>query len=73
MADVYVHADVAERDRIGDGVVTFNARLADDPFAVGESREFDIRIAFPPLLCVYFLVDITSRQVRVTRVIRYGK
>ena len=73
LADLYVHADSAERDRIGDGVAAFNSRLADDPFAVGESREYDFRIAFPPLLCVYFRVDVSSRQVRVTRVIRYGK
>ena len=73
LADIYVHAEVVERDRIGDGVAAFNSRVADDPFAVGESRDYDFRIAFPPLLCVYFRVSVSDRQVRVTRVTRYGK
>ena len=73
LADIYVSADVAERDRIAGGVAAFNACLAEDPFAVGESRQFDIRIAFPSRLCVYFRVDVPTRQVRVTRVTRYGK
>jgi len=73
LADIYVSVGSDERDRIAGGVAAFNARLADDPFAVGESRQFDIRIAFPSLLCVYFRVDVPNRQVRVTRVTRYGK
>ena len=68
-----VNADTAERDRIAFGVEAFNSGLAGDPLALGESREYDIRIAFPPLLCVHFRVNVSDRQVRVTRVTRYGK
>ena len=73
LADIYVNADTAERDRIAGGVEAFNSGLAGDPLALGESREYDIRIAFPPLLCVHFRVNVSDRRVRVTRVTRYGK
>ena len=73
LADIYVGVNNDERDRIGGGVAALNTRLADDPLAVGESRDYDFRIAFPSLLCVHFRVDVPHRQVRVTRVVRYGK
>ena len=55
------------------GVESFNARLASGPLSIGESRGEGYRVAFLPLLMVYFHVDELNRQVRVTDVIRYGR
>ncbi len=73
LADICVSADGEERDRIADGLKTFNAHLASDPLGLGESREIGFRVAFPPLLAVYFWVDKSTREVRVMNLIRYGK
>lgn len=72
LAELYVTAGVAERGRMADGIERFNVQLAADPLAVGESRDDDLRVSFPPLLCVYFFVDEVSRVVRVTKINRYG-
>lgn len=73
LAAVYVAADVPTRDRMAAGVEQFNARLAADPLGMGESRVGWYRIAFPPLLQVYYHVDAANRRVRVVDVIRYGR
>lgn len=73
LAAIYVTAPPAERDRMAAGVELFNARLSLDPLGVGESRVGGFRVAFPPLLRVYFHVDEAARRVRVTDVVRYGR
>jgi hypothetical protein len=73
LAEIYVAADMSERDRMATGVEAFNARLASDPLDVGESRVGGYRVAFPPLLRVYFHVDEGMHQARVLDVIRYGR
>ena len=73
LAAIYVAADPAERDRMGAGVESFNARLAVDPLEVGESRSGGYRVAFPSLLEVYFHVNVAMRRVQVTDVTRYGR
>lgn len=72
LAELYVAASDLQRQAMADGVEQFNDRLAADPFEVGESRDDDLRVAFPPLLCVYFQVDKVRRIVRVATVTRYG-
>ena len=73
LANIYVAANAAERERMAAGVEAFNAQLAVDPLDVGESRVGGYRVAFPPLLKVSFHVDESNRRVRVTDVIRYGR
>ncbi len=73
LAEIYVAADASERDRMAAGVEAFNARIAADPLEVGESRFGGYRVAFPPLLRVYFHVDESTRRVRVMEVTRYGR
>ena len=73
LAEVYVNETAAQRERIAAGVESFNKRLADDPFDVGESRAGGYRVAFPPLLRVSLHVDKEARRVQVVGVIRYGK
>jgi plasmid stabilization system protein ParE len=73
LAAIYVAADVPDRDRMAVGVEQFNARLASDPLGIGESRPGGYRVAFPPLLRVYYHVDEATRRVRVVDVIRYGR
>ncbi len=72
LAEFYVVADPADRDRMGVGVEQFNEQLAADPLGVGESRMGGYRMAFPPLLHVYFRVDSVERVVWITRLNRYG-
>ncbi len=72
LATLYVAADRRERDEMAAGVAAFNAQLASDPMGVGESRSGGRRVAFPPLLCVFFRVDYADRRVWVTHVSRYG-
>lgn len=73
LAEIYVAADSSERDRIASGVEAFNARLASAPLDEGESRMGGYRVAFPPLLRVYFRVDERTHRVRVADVTRYGR
>ena len=70
LADIYVAAEVDERERMAAGIEALNARLADDPSDVGESRVGGYRVAFTPLLRVSFHVDPVRRQVRVTDLVR---
>jgi hypothetical protein len=73
VAEIYVALEGPDRDRMASGIEAFDARLAADPFDVGESRAGGFRVAFPPLLEVVFHIDEATRQVRVTDVARYGK
>jgi hypothetical protein len=73
LADLYVTADVPERERIARGVQGLNRRLKDEPYEVGESRDDRFRIAFPPLLAVVFEVDESKQLVRIVSVNRYGR
>ena len=72
LADIYVSATGPERDRMASGIEAFNGRLARDPFDVGESRSGGNRLAFIPLLMVWFNVNKTTRRIVVTGVARYG-
>ena len=65
--------DAPNRDRIASAVEAFNNRLASDSLAIGESRGGGYRVAFLPLLMVYFHVDDMTHQVRVTDISRYGR
>ncbi len=73
LADTYLAATVAERERMAAGVEALNARLRDNPEDEGESREPGFRLAFPQLLAVGFFVSETNRHVFVVRVQRYGR
>ena len=73
LADIYVAADTVERARIATGVEVLNRQLAIDPHAEGESRDGNIRIAFPDLLVVRFRVENATATVRVVGVRRYGR
>jgi hypothetical protein len=74
LADLYITLSLTDQQRVATGVKALNARLASDPFAVGEGRDDDHgRIAFPPLLCVTFEVDPVARVVRVINVVRFGR
>lgn len=73
LADIFIGLAPADRDRMADGVEAFNTSLANDPLSVGESRHGGYRVAFPPLLSVYFRVDVAKRQVLVTDVARFGR
>jgi hypothetical protein len=73
LADIYVAATVPDRERMAGGVDAFNTRLAHEPYDVGESRSGRFRVAFPPLLVVYFYISEPDQVVWVTRVRRYGR
>jgi len=73
LADVFVAADPAVRDRIERAVAGLNTRLAADPFAEGESRDRGQRIAFIDQLVVHFEVDAAAGTVRVYYAARYGR
>lgn len=73
LADLYVAADVPERERMARGVEGLNRRLKSEPHEVGEARGDRFRIAFPPLLAVVFEVDEAEQVVRVVSVNRYGR
>ncbi|MBA4064613.1 MAG: hypothetical protein C0501_13045 [Isosphaera sp.] len=73
LAEVYVAADPALRERMARAVEALNARLRADPLVVGESRERGFRIAFPAGLAVMFHVDPVARTVRVSDVRPYGR
>jgi hypothetical protein len=73
LADLYIEVDVPDRERMAAGVQAFNARLAADPLAVGESQGGGYRIGFSPLLRVFFKVDMSARKVWVVDVKRFGR
>ena len=73
LADLYVAADVSERERMARGVEGLNRRLSREPYEVGESRGGRFRIAFLPLLAVVFEVNESEQLVRVVSVSRYGR
>ncbi|QDU19252.1 hypothetical protein [Urbifossiella limnaea] len=70
---IYVSLDVPSRDRMAGAVEGFNARLASEPLDVGESRVGGYRVAFVSVLMITFHVNLTTRRVRVTDVIRFGR
>jgi len=73
LAELYIAASPAERERMATGGEALNRRLADDPFHEGESREGMSRLTFPPLLKIRFRVDTNERVVRITDVARSGR
>ena len=73
LADIYVTADPAERQRTAAAVDALNARLRSNPLNEGESRAGDLRVTFISLLIVGFRVFPSDRVVRVISVRRYGK
>lgn len=72
LAVIYIAVDSQNRTRLAEGVERLNRRLVSDPLDVGESRAGGFRVAFTPLLMVYFHVDEMKRRVRVTNVMPYG-
>ena len=73
LAEIYVNADTAERNRMAVGIDTLNRLLSDRPLEMGESRGGTVRIAFSDLLAVRFRVDSDARIVRVVGVGRIGR
>ena len=73
LADIYIAATEDEREQITAGVDVFNRRLAKNPFDVGESRDGNVRFAFPALLMIRFRIEGDDRIVRVIRVARFGR
>jgi hypothetical protein len=73
LADLYVAASVADRERLATGVEALNSQLAHDPLAIGESRAGDRRIAFTDYLVVRYRVDTVQRVARVTAVAPFGR
>jgi hypothetical protein len=72
LAEIYVAAAGPERDRMATGIEAFNSRIARAPLDVGESRGDGGRLAFIPLLAVWFEVNNSTQRVEVTGVARYG-
>lgn len=72
LAELYVEATPEERKRMAAGVDALNARLRADPLNEGESRAGGIRVTFPALLMVAFVVNEKDQLVYVARVKRYG-
>jgi hypothetical protein len=73
LAQLYVTVSSQERDRIAIGIEALNRQLATDPYAIGESRDGDQRVAFPDLLAVSYRIDRGMKIVRVTGVARFGR
>lgn len=73
LAEIYVAAEPAERERIATGVEALNRRLALAPLEVGESRGGSLRLDFPDLFAVRFRIDEATFTVRVIAVGRYGR
>jgi hypothetical protein len=65
LADAVVRSDLPTQDRIERSVVRINARLARDPYAVGESRPGGYRIEFEAPVGVLFLIDGATEVVIV--------
>ena len=65
LADAWVAADPATRERIEAGINRLNAELRDNPNEVGESRPDNRRIGFAGPLVVIFRIDMNARVVRV--------
>ncbi len=70
LADLYVGAEPADRERTAAGVEALNRRLATNPTEEGESRDGDQRVTFTPCLVVRFRVNLMSDAVRVIGVAR---
>jgi hypothetical protein len=64
LAELYVAAAPADRDRMAAGVDALNRRLAEHPLGEGESRDGSIRITFTALLMVRFRVDAGAAVVQ---------
>jgi hypothetical protein len=71
LADIYVAANLADRDRIEATVERINAQLADDPSDLGESRSGRLRrVWFNHPLVVKFRFDPDRGLVIVSEVVR---
>jgi hypothetical protein len=69
LADIYVTATVTDREAIARAVERINARLATDPWFLGEARDDDRRVWFHhPLMVIYRVV--TGGEVVVSHVAR---
>ena len=71
LADIWVAAASAERIRFEANIVLFERLLAEDPLAIGESREGSSRVAVVLPLVYWFSVE--SNAVRIYRVHRCAK
>lgn len=72
-SNIFTTQDLDGQDRMAGAVERFNARLRSVPLDVGESRVGGFRVAFVSVLMITFHVNLTTRRVRVTDVIRYGR
>jgi hypothetical protein len=70
LADIWVQATPAERAVIEPVVLRLERDLADDPLAVGESRNGSLRVEFREPLTFWFQVWTGARRVRIVRVHR---
>jgi hypothetical protein len=73
LADIWVVATPELRDRIEASVRRLGRQLQDDPFAIGESRANNRRVAFDPPIAIIYRSDTAGQVVLVTHVWRYGK
>jgi hypothetical protein len=73
LADIWVLATPADRERIEPVVLRFERDIADDPFHVGESRGGDLRIAVRMPLVFWFRVSDKRVRVRIVSVTRPAK
>jgi plasmid stabilization system protein ParE len=73
LADIWVAATPALRDRIEAAVLRLGNQLASDPTAVGESRDGNRRVVFDAPIAIICRVETGSQSVLVTHVWRYGR
>jgi len=73
LADIWVRATPAERERIEPIVLATERDLADAPLIVGESRVGRLRLEIRLPLAFWFDVSSAGDRVRIVRVIRLGR
>jgi hypothetical protein len=70
LADIWVQATPAERAVIEPVVLRLERDLADDPLAVGESRNGPLRVEFREFLTFWLQVWESASRVQIVRVHR---
>lgn len=73
LADVWLHADSAERDEITRATAIVDHRLGNDPHNEGESRPGGRRIIFVAPLAVIFRISSDRRTVSVLHIRMFRK
>lgn len=70
LAELWLRADSADRERITAAAAAIDVMLANDPDA-GESRWDDRRILIEPPLAVFFRVEAEDRKIYFVKVWRF--